>query len=466
VDDLMKILVADDDDSARYALKKLIASPGRTIVEACDGKQAIDAIDDGGVDLVFLDLNMPAMDGKHVLMELQNKRLVEAPEVIVLTANDTVSDAVECIRLGAADFVTKPYEMERIRSITMRSQQRVHLQQRLADMQLQLESKPEGSLFDGMLGVSRVMQQLFAKISKSAAAALPVLIRGESGTGKELVARSIHARSDRASKPFVAVNTAAISSSLIESELFGHVKGSFTGADRDREGVFRLAHGGTLFLDEIGDMPPAIQTRLLRVLQEGQVQPVGSERTYTVDVRVVSATHQDLEQSIADKLFRQDLYYRLKGIELFVPPLRHRQEDIVLLAHSFLDLDFVLSSDAVSALLTCKWPGNVRELKQRVQAAAAMSESKLISAQDLGLVSREEAAVDASFADYFDLPMSEAKALLTSRFEQAAIDHALRIESNNISAAARRLGMHRQSLQQKMKQLESDGFPTNRRVDT
>jgi len=449
----VKILISDDEDSARYALKKLLVGPGRTILEATDGKQTFEAIVESNPDLVFLDLNMPVMDGKAVLIALQQRQTNHPPEIIVVTANDTVSDAVECIRLGATDFVTKPYEIDRMRAIAVRSQQRVLLQERVTAMQMQLETQASGTTFDGMIGVSRAMRQLFTKIEKVAMTSLPVLIRGESGTGKELVARSIHNRSSRSSEAFVAINTAAISTSLIESELFGHVKGSFTGADRDREGVFRQAHRGTLFLDEIGDMSAPIQTRLLRVLQEGVVQPVGSDRSYCVDVRVISATHQDLEHSIADKIFRQDLYYRLKGIELEIPPLRHRQEDIGLLAESFLDGAKEFSNDAVRSLINAKWPGNVRELKQTVQAAAALSDSDNISSADLGLSTRRMETSESNFAEYFDLPLSEAKNLLVGRFETAAIEHAIYAESNNISAAARRLGIHRQSLQQKIKQL-------------
>ncbi len=455
----MKILIADDNDSARYALKKILIGAGRTILEAADGKKTLEMISDLVPDLVFLDLNMPIMDGKSVLATLLQSRstVTSASEIIVVTANDTVADAVECIRLGATDFVTKPFEIERMRSIVVRSQQRVALQERLAAMQRKLEAQPDSTSFDGMIGVSPVMQQLFAKINKAAATVLPVLIRGESGTGKELVARSLHCRSPRACGPFVAINTAAVSPSLIESELFGHVKGAFTGAEKDREGVFRMANGGTLFLDEIGDMPAAIQTRLLRVLQEGKVQPVGSERIYEIDVRVISATHQDIDQSIVDKIFREDLYYRLKGIELFVPPLRQRPEDILLLARSFLDEKVCLANDAILAMVCCKWPGNVRELKQRVQAAAAMSDSTTLSSVELGLCHPAIELSPNEFVQYLDMPLNEAKTLLTTRFERVAIDHALKIESNNISAAARRLGMHRQSLQQKLKQLESDG---------
>lgn len=217
---------------------------------------------------------------------------------------------------------------------------------------------------------------------------------------KELVARSIHMRSPRAKGRFIAINTAAISASLIESELFGHVKSAFTGADRDREGVFRRADKGTLFLDEIGDMPAPIPTRLLRVLQEGIVQPVGSEKAHDVDVRVVSATHQELEQYMADKLFRQDLCYRLKGIELLVPPLRHRQEDIVLLANSFLDAGMSFSPDAISAMLNGKWPGNVREIKQRVQAAVALCESKVLPSTDLDLALLVQESPTDTFSEY------------------------------------------------------------------
>ena len=218
-----------------------------------------------------------------------------------------------------------------------------------------------------------------------------------------------------------------------------------------------MANGGTLFLDEIGDMPASIQTRLLRVLQEGKVQPVGSERIYEIDVRVISATHQDIDQSIVDKIFREDLYYRLKGIELFVPPLRHRPEDIMLLARSFLDEEVSLANDAILAMVCSKWPGNVRELKQRVQAAAAMSDSTTLTSSELGLCVPANDNARNEFTEYLDMPLNEAKTLLMARFERAAIDHALKVESNNISAAARRLGMHRQSLQQKLKHLDAGG---------
>ena len=446
----MKILIVDDEPAARYGMAKALRADGRTILEAEEGGSALSQIKDHAPDLVFLDLNMPERDGMYVLKELQADASVVTPEIIVVTANDGVNYAVDCIRCGATDFITKPYDVDHIRSIARRSEERVDLQTRVADLQ---QGGTDSGSYGAMLGTSRPMKHLFGQITKPADTDLPVLIRGESGTGKELVARELHDRSSRADKPFVAVNTAAIAESLVESELFGHVKGAFTGADRNRDGVFRQADGGTLFLDEIGDMPANVQTRLLRVLQEGIVQPVGTEDGVQVDVRVISATHQDLDQSIQDKVFRQDLYFRLKGIELFIPPLRNRQEDILLLANAFLSDSLSFSNDAVSAMLQHTWPGNVRELEQMVNAASALCENGIVTPADLGLVPQTSAEESSGFEKYFDLPLTEARNQLVEDFERLVILRALEAESDNISAAARRLGIHRQSLQQKMKQL-------------
>ncbi|MEZ6060059.1 MAG: sigma-54 dependent transcriptional regulator [Planctomycetaceae bacterium] len=378
-----------------------------------------------------------------------NRSLIK-PEIIVVTANDTVQHAVECIRRGANDFLTKPFDVDHLRAIARRSEERVRLQQRVDELQHQVEG---GVRFGGLVGTSRAMQRLFRQIDKGAATSLPVLIRGESGTGKELVARELHQRSARSNGPFIALNTAAIAESLVESELFGHVKGAFTGANRNREGVFRQADGGTLFLDEIGDMPASVQKRLLRVLQEGIVQPVGAEDCVAVNVRVISATHQDLDQAITDKAFRQDLYFRLKGIELLIPPLRNRQEDILLLANEFLGDSAEFSGEAVTALLQHRWPGNVRELQQMVRSAAALCEGDTITSQDLGLIAERPKSDLDKFEIYLDLPLTEARNQLVEDFERQAVTRAVALENGNVSAAARRLGIHRQSLQQKMKQL-------------
>ena len=446
----MKILIVDDEQPARYGMAKALRAEGRTILEADEGRAGLKQIRDHAPDLVFLDLNMPEYDGMFVLKELQKDSSTETPEIIVVTANDGVTFAVDCIHRGATDFITKPYDVDHIRSIARRSEERVRLQQKVTALE---NNDNESVRFGSLLGTSRPMQQLFSLITKAARTKLPVLVRGESGTGKELVARELHARSDRATRPFVAVNTAAMAESLVESELFGHVKGAFTGADRNRDGVFRQANGGTLFLDEIGDMPASVQTRLLRVLQEGVVQPVGTEEEIHVDVRVVSATHQDLEQAITDKAFRQDLYFRLKGIELFIPPLRSRHEDILLLANAFLSDNLSFSRETVSAMIAHNWPGNVRELQQMINAAAALCDNSTITPANIGLVNPSEVAIRHTFESYFDLPLTEARNQLVEDFERESIQRALNAESNNVSAAARRLGIHRQSLQQKMKQL-------------
>lgn len=446
----MKILIVDDEDAARYAMAKALRADGREILEASNGEVALQSIREQQPDLVFLDLNMPVRDGLSVLSELQGDAAVAQLEIIVVTANESVAQAIECIRRGATDFLTKPYDLEHVRSLTRRSEERVRLQHQVAQLQLQADLPCR---FGRLLGISPPMKRLYGQIEKAARSSLPVLIRGESGTGKELVARELHQRSNRSQKSMVAVNTAAIAESLIESELFGHVKGAFTGADRPREGVFRQADGGTLFLDEIGDMPIAVQTRLLRVLQESILQPVGSEQSIAVDVRVISATHQDLEQAITDKAFRQDLYFRLKGIELVIPPLRSRREDILLLASEFVGEERQFSNDAIAALLEHSWPGNVRELKQRVLSAVAMSETEWINRSDLGFATTVSLAAGPTFERYFELPLAEAHQLILEEFDRTAIHRVLEMEAGNITAAARRLGMHRQSLQQKMKQL-------------
>ncbi|MCP4504922.1 MAG: sigma-54-dependent Fis family transcriptional regulator, partial [Fuerstiella sp.] len=281
----MKILIVDDEPAARYGMTKALKSDHRLILEAADGGTALDQIRQQCPDLVFLDLNMPEKDGLFVLKDLQQDPSTVTPEIIVVTANDGVDMAVECIRCGATDFITKPYDVAHIRSIATRTEERVNLQARVT----QLETNDKPARFGALLGTSSVMQHLFRSVEKAAATSLPVVIRGESGTGKELIARELHDRSNRSAGPFVAVNTAAIAESLVESELFGHVKGAFTGADRNRTGVFRQADSGTLFLDEIGDMPPPVRTRLLGVLREGIGEPIGTEECVQVDVRIISA---------------------------------------------------------------------------------------------------------------------------------------------------------------------------------
>lgn len=451
----LRILIADDERPARYAMRKALQSDEYEITDVDNGQSAIEEVRQGCVDLLFLDLSMPLMDGKAVLRELADA--TRSTEIIVVTADDSVPSAVECIRLGASDYINKPYEVEQVRAIARRAARRVELERRLDTLRAELDRK---QAFGALVGVSRPMRDLFYQMRRAAPAPIDVLIRGETGTGKELIAREIHRLSDRSSGPFVAVNTAAIAESLAESELFGHVRGAFTGAEAARQGVFEQADGGTLFLDEIGDMPVPAQTKILRALQERQIQPVGSTQSIEVDVRVITATHQDLEAAIAENHFRQDLFYRIKGIELHVPPLRKRREDILLLASCFLErlagkLDPLPQFDtrAIDQMLAYAWPGNVRELAQAVSAAAAMAEDGLIRTIDVQIEPLEAADEAPDLAALLELPLTEAKAQLVESFERQAITRALEKHNGNVSAAARQLGIHRQSLQQKMTQL-------------
>jgi DNA-binding NtrC family response regulator len=450
----LRILIADDEKAARFGMAKALAHEGFDLFEAADVRSTLETIRAVLPDLVFLDLSMPDGDGRTVLRELASTG--PPCEVVVVTANDDLPAAVECMRLGAADYVTKPYEVEQLRAIARRCARRVALEQRVHDLQDKLDQR---QAFGALVGMSRPMQELYRRMERVARAPVDVLIRGETGTGKELIARELHRLSERAAGPFVAVNCAAIPENLIESELFGHVKGAFTGADSTRTGCFEQAHGGTLFLDEIGDMPPAAQAKILRALQDRAVRPVGASRIVAVDVRIVTATLQDLDRSIAEGHFRQDLYYRIKGVELFVPPLRSRHEDIILLANYFLDrlaskLPSVprLSAEAVDCLLTYRWPGNVRELEHVVTAAAAFADGPEITAAGLALRATRPAPTARDFGDLLDLPLTEAKDKLVEQFERAMVQAALDKHAGNVSAAARHLGIHRQSLQQKMGQ--------------
>lgn len=450
------LLIVDDEAPARHGMVRALRREGWTIAEAENGRLAVDLIRARRPDLVFLDLNMPELDGLGVLRELGPA--TQTTDIVVLTANDRVSAAVECVRLGAADFLTKPFELEQLRAAVERVQRRRKLEQRVAALQAEVEATGGTS---PLLGVSRAMRELRDLVRRAASAPVDLLIRGETGAGKELVARELHRLSPRSGGPFVAVNTAALPESLLESELFGHVKGAFTGAERDREGVFRRAHGGTLFLDEIGDLPLAAQAKLLRALQERQITPVGSERPFAVDVRVVSATHQPLEDLIASGRFRQDLYYRLRGFEIPLAPLRARREDILVLATYFAEQAAVaagrtvpaLARDAVDALVAHDWPGNVRELEQALRSAVSMSAGDSIQARDLGLSAPSASVGDDPFEAYYGMPFAEAKSQLIDFFERAMLTRALEESHGNLSAAARTLGMHRQSLQQKLEQL-------------
>ena len=452
----IRILLADDEPAARFGMAKALQREGHEILEAEDGKAALEVLRARRPHLVFLDLNMPGLDGKALLRALEGTAF--GGEIIVVTANDSVEAAVECMRLGAADYITKPFEVERIRAVARRCARRVELESQVERLESRIE---ERRALGALVGSSAPMRQLYSQIERAAKAPVDILILGETGTGKELIAREIHRLSGRSAGPFVAVNTAAIAESLAESELFGHARGAFTGAESDRNGVFREADGGTLFLDEIGDMPLQAQAKILRTLQERSVQPVGASKSIPVDVRVITATHQDLAQAVKDGHFRQDLYYRVRGLEIHAPPLRARVEDTIPLAEHFLEKLSAstgksvpkLSRAAIQRLVAHPWPGNVRELEQVIGAAASMGAGEEIAASDLQLADGGSALDESEFSGLLDLPLTEAKARLVETFEKRAITLALDKHGGNVSAAARQLGIHRQSLQQRMAQL-------------
>ena len=405
---------------------------------------------------MFLDLRMPGeLDGMTVLKRIQER--AQAPPVVILTAYASAENTIEAMRLGAYDHLTKPVGREELRSLLERMVSRVTLGE--------VPASPEVAE-TGLVGSSEGMRRVQKAIGLAADSDATVLLQGETGSGKEVVARALHEHGRRRSMPFVPINCAAIPADLLESELFGHVKGAFTGATSDRRGAFRDAQGGTLFLDEIGDMPPTMQAKILRVLQDRVVTPVGG-RPSAVDVRVVAATHRDLPAMVAGGAFRQDLYYRLNVVPITLPPLRERLADIVPLAEHFLRLcadagrpGKPLTPDAASRLLRHAWPGNVRELRNVVERADVLVRGGAIDAADLGL--DEPGSSDGPDQEDWlsgDLPTAVA------RLEKAMVGKALRETGGNRAQAAKRLGIQRQLLYAKIEryglgQPEASGFRT------
>jgi len=371
-----KILVVDDEQSLREVLSIMLKRAGYAVTSAADGEEAVELLQKEIFDLVITDLRMPKVDGMEVLKAVKSA----SPETVVLiiTAFASADSAVEAMKQGAYDYLTKPFQVDEVQLIIRNALEKRRLT--TENMLLKREMASQSS-FAQLVGQSEAMQKVFEVVRKVADSKSNVLICGESGTGKELVARAIHYNSARSALPFVAVNCSAVPETLLESELFGHMKGSFTGAIANKAGLFEIANGGTIFLDEIGDTTPTIQVKLLRVIQEREFRRVGGSQDIKVDVRVVAATNKDLEKAVADGSFREDLYYRLDVIPIRLPPLRMRTGDIPLLVHHFLERFAkesgkpkpVLSSDAMHVLLGHEWRGNVRELENLIERVVAFS---------------------------------------------------------------------------------------------
>ena len=377
----MRALVIDDDEGIRWILDRVLKEEGLEVVQAGTIGEAEKALAELEIDMAFLDVYLPDGNG----MDLLASGVFTMP-VVMLTAETTFGHAAEAYRIGAMEYLPKPFDLDEVRQLI----QRVRPKKRAA----KAKTKPAINVQQDMiLGRSQAMQNLFRTLGRVAASDLTVLITGESGTGKEMVARTLHDRSQRADKAFIAINTAAIPAELLESELFGHEKGSFTGADKTREGRFEQADGGTLFLDEIGDMPAALQAKLLRVLEEGRVQRVGGSTSKVVNVRLLAATHQNLSTKISKGEFREDLYYRLNVIPVHIPPLRERRDDIKELANFLLDKAVdelgmeapILLDDAADLLTRHDWPGNVRELKNVMRRLAVLTPGASITLSDVAL---------------------------------------------------------------------------------
>jgi DNA-binding NtrC family response regulator len=453
-----RILVVEDERAIQLALSGLLGRAGYEVSLASSGEEAIAKLREGPFDLVLTDLALGrGASGMDVLRHAKKVR----PEtvVVMITAHGSEKIAVEAMKAGAEDYVPKPFDNDEIRLVVQRALERTRL---VRENRMLLEQVQRQYAFENLIGSGAAMQRVFETIQKVAETDLTVLVRGDSGTGKELVAQALHNRSSRRSRPFVAVNCAAISRELVESELFGHEKGAFTGADARRTGRFEAADGGTIFLDEIGDMPQETQAKVLRVLQERSFERVGGSKPIQVDVRVVAATHRDLEQEVSAGGFRQDLYYRLKVVEIQLPPLRQRSEDVPALAQRFLEQvnerlgrdKQRLSEAALARLVRHPWPGNVRELRNVLEQAAVLAGGSVIEEHDLRLDGAPRAAPAAPpGADLASLPFSEAKRQMVERFEREFLLGALRAHDGNISRAAESIGMVRQSLQQKIREL-------------
>jgi two-component system response regulator HydG len=445
------ILVVDDEQVHRYMLCSMFKEWGWKCVEADDGATAVEAVRNNAYDAVLMDVRMAKMDGREAFERIHELR-PELP-VIIMTAYSSVNDAVEAIRHGAHDYLTKPLDFDRLRLALERALDHKQVESRKRE-----EKKSEGQLKTDIIGSSPPIRELLELIGYVAPTEATVLIAGESGTGKELVAEALHVNSGRSEGPFVKVNCAALAETLLESELFGHEKGAFSGADRRREGKFVQADGGTLFLDEIGETSQAMQVKLLRVLQEQELQRVGGEDTINIDVRVIAATNRNLEEEVAAGNFREDLYYRLNVVMLTVPPLRQRSEDIPALVEYFVEkfarknrrIVDAITSECMELLCIYPWPGNVRELENAIERGVILMRGEELTEKSLPLSLQKYKQNNCEPPLERELPSSLYEA------EKMIILQTLEETEGNKSEAARRLGISRKTLQNKLQKYDED----------
>jgi two-component system, NtrC family, response regulator HydG len=449
----LKILVVDDEPGHRIMLRAVLAQEGYTVTEVPDGTDAVRAVGKEAFDLILLDIRMTTMDGIEALTEI--RKISPFVPVLIMTAYASVKTAVEALKAGAFDYLTKPLDVEELKLLIEKALEHYHLRAENAVLRERLGDRFN---FSRIIGRSAKMKVLLDTLAMVAPSDATVLLMGESGTGKEVVANAIHHNSPRASQPFIKVACAALPEALLESELFGHEKGAFTGAVARREGRFQLAHRGTIFLDEVGEMGPATQTKLLRVLQERAFEPLGSARTVVVDIRVIAATNRDLEADVKEGRFREDLFYRLNVVPLVMPPLRERKEDIPPLADHFLALFReknrkpiqAISGKAVDLLVRYDWPGNIRELENVIERAVILARDEAIFPADLPPQIRmlSEEGEKGGFV----LPSG----ISLDTMERAMIVKTLDETGGNRTRTAEILGINRRTLQNKLKQYALD----------
>jgi two-component system response regulator HydG len=439
-----KVLVVDDQKNMRATTAMLLRQAGHVVAEAEDGALALQRVRQEAFDVVLTDLRMPGLDGMEVLRAV--RAASPDTQVIVMTAYGTIESAVDAVRQGAHDYVSKPFKEEELLLRVGRALETRRLRGTVSLLAGELRRQ---SGLERIIGRSPAIQEVIERVVRVAPTDATVLITGESGTGKELVARALHVGSRRGEKPFVPVNCAAITETLLESELFGHAKGAFTGASRARRGLFEEAHGGTLFIDEIAETTPGFQAKLLRVLQDGELRRVGESTPIQVDVRVIAATNQDLRHALAERRFREDLFYRLAVVPIRIPPLRERREDVPLLAAHFLrrfvsrtNAPRTLSPDAVARLLQHDWPGNVRELENVIEQAAALSPAEEIGVADVHV---EPRAAGPGPSGTLAAAVEDA--------ERRTIESALLRAEGDLASAARQLRISHTTLWRKMRRL-------------
>ncbi len=442
------ILIVDDEVTTRNLCRDVAADAGLQVYMASTTEEALEILDQYPVDIVVTDLQVPQLGGLELLKRTRANNAEIA--VIVLTQYGTIATAIEATRLGATDFVTKPFHVDELRAKLDRLMHSIEVDQENRLLREELRSRPG---FGGLIGMSPRMQSVYKLIQKVAQHTYPVLILGESGTGKELVARSIHFSGPRKNKPFAPVDCSSLVPTLIESELFGYVKGAFTGAQHAKQGLFEAAGEGTLFLDEIGDLPIDLQAKLLRALQEREIKPVGSNERIGIRARVIAATNRDLESGIRTGAFRQDLYFRLNVVQIKLPPLRERKADIPLLVNTFLEKFsdsarpiHTVSEDAMRRIMGYDWPGNIRELENAIERAVALGSGPILHVGDLP--SNLQYTASEKHSDNDELVPLEI-------LERRAIFRALQETSGDKLAAARLLGIGKTTLYRKLKQYES-----------